>query len=235
MQKKTMVSQMLLENNNLAWSYLKIKKMKQMYDDPYYYFKEFKLDDELKEQIKGSLKIEIITSAVQFAEIFGIYMRCFHDCNKVIHKKILNYEVKEVIDFYQKIQTKRVTYFRKMLGYPSFRQVLNEEWNTKLNESSDNVKKMLIRISKFYLKYRFLYNSYKHGLRAFPMFMGENSNSQPFTIVLRKNLNTVIIWHLNLDEAMIITDYIWNIMHDTIKVYRDRILDNKTEYNVRIY
>jgi len=235
MQNKTKVSHLLLESNNLAWFYLKIKKMKQMYDDPKYYFKDLEMNNQLEIEIKESLKIEIITSVVQLAEIFGIYMKCFHDCKKVIHKKILNYGVNEVIDFYQNIDKKSIPYIRKMLGYPSFRQVLNKEMSNKLNESSKNVKLLLIRISKFYLKYRFLYNSLKHGLRVFPMFIGEDLKSESCTLVLTEKLNTVALYNLDLNEAVEIYEYMAILLRNTMQVYRDRIIDKKLSYNAHIY
>jgi hypothetical protein len=235
MQNKTKVSHLLLENNNLAWFYLKIKKMKQMYDDPRYYFKDLEMSDQLEKEIKESLKIEIVTSVDQLAEVFGIYMECFHDCNKVIHKKILNYRVNNVIDFYQKIHTKKISYIRKMLGYPSFSQVSNKGMSIKLNESAKNVKKMLIRISKFYLKYRFLYNSLKHGLRVFPMFIGEDSKSKSYTLVLTEKLDTEALHNLDFKEAVEIYEYMAILLRNTMQVYKDRVIDKKSSYNVHIY
>jgi len=160
----------LLIELNVSWIYFKSLKFYEMYKNPEKYFPEFNFNGNLKGEIKGNLKIELVTLAVQCAEIFGIYMMCFHQRRKNFYKKILDYSVSDVVCFYKNIEKKKISYIRRMLVYPSYNQVGDKNMTNKLNESSKNVKQKLIKISNFYDKYRFVYNSYKHGLRVFPVF-----------------------------------------------------------------
>ena len=230
--KKPSLTEIFLNENNFLGLYLKTIKFYEMYNNPEKFFPEFKFDKQLKGELQGFIKIEITVSVVQFAEIFGIYLLCFHERKKEFHKKLLDYMVSEVNDFYKNIEKRRIPYFRKILGYPAFNQIFDKKSSIKLNESSKNFKKKLLLISNFYLKYKFLYNSYKHGLRIFPMF---DKNYSSGIMVINRDKESITLYNVDIDEAVELIKWMMPVLQNTLKVFKERIFEGKMSYNAYTY
>ena len=102
--KNPSLTEIFLHENSFLGLYLKTIKFYEIYNHPEKFFPEFKIDKQLKGELQGYIKIEITASVVQFAEIFGIYLLCFYERKKEFHKKLLDYKVGEVTDFYKNIE-----------------------------------------------------------------------------------------------------------------------------------
>jgi len=230
--KNPSLTEIFFSEKSFFGLYLKTMKLYDMYKKPEKYFEEYELDEQVKGELKGNIKIWITASVVQFAEIFGIYLLCFHQRRKELHKKILDYQVSEVNDFYKNIEKRRIPYFRKILGYPSFNQISNRDASIKLNESSKNFKQKLIKISKFYLKYKLLYNSYKHGLRTFPMFDEKYSSG---IMVINRDKKSFTIYNVDIDEAIEFLKWMMPVLNNTLKVFEERVFHGKMSFKAHIY
>ena len=230
--KNPSLTEIFLHENSFIGLYLKTIKLYEMYNNPEKFFPELKINKQLSGELKGYLKIEILVSVVQFAEIFGIYLLCFHERKKEFHKKLLDYKVSEVINFFENIEIRRIPYFRKILGYPAFNQISDKTASIKLNESSKNFKKKLVLISDFYLKYRLLYNSYKHGFRIFPMF---DKNYSSGIMVINRDKKSVTIYNVNVDKAVDLLKWMMPVLKNTLKVFKERIFNGKLSYDAYIY
>lgn len=120
------------------------------------------------------LKLEIIMKFCHYAEnlaaIAITFNKKFDSSDEEmlsLFEQIYQYEVFEVIDFYNQIPTCDLHFIAKFLGYPPI-QLQHEEGKKKIQESCEIAKKELEIIAKNYLEFRKLYNAYKHGYRVFP-------------------------------------------------------------------
>jgi len=133
-----------------------------------------KTTEEEKVKMMQILKLEIIMKFCHYAENFGVvaitFNKKFDSSEKEmigLFDKIYEYEVSEVIDFYNEIPKCDLHFIAKFLGYPPIR-LQHEEGKKKIQESCEIAKKELEIIAKNYLEFRKLYNAYKHGYRVFP-------------------------------------------------------------------
>ncbi len=230
--KKSSLTNIFLIEKNFLWFKFKILYLFEMYNNPRKYFTKIKFDKEIESEIREFIKIEIITTFVHLSEIFGIYMICFHKKNKNFHNKLFDYRVKEVTEFYEQIKKRRTPYIRKMLCYPSYNQIPNKEQTLLLNKSAKNVKEKLGNISRLYLKYKLLYNSYKHGLRVFPV---GGLNYSTGTMVIKNKKNQIIAYNIEIQEAIELTEWMIPFLYNTLKTFNDIVIKKKTSFNTYIY
>lgn len=113
------------------------------------------------------LKIENLITCVQFAEdLAAISLSIMEDMQ--IHKKLVSYRVKDIINFYEDIQKTKLSYsdIFKILGYP---MVIKKQ--SKLKEDLDDSTKKALhnfqKIAPYFIEKQKIYNSIKHGFRCF--------------------------------------------------------------------
>lgn len=133
-----------------------------------------KSTEEEKIKMLQILKLEIIMKFCHYAENLAAvaitFNKKFDSSNEEmlgLFDKIYEYQISEVIEFYEKISDCNLDFIAKFLGYPCI-QLQNEIGREKIVISCEFARSYLKIIAKNYLEFRALYNSYKHGYRVFP-------------------------------------------------------------------
>lgn len=73
---------------------------------------------EYKKLICELLRLEIIVTTVHYAEVFASNLLAMKKKIKRFHKFLLSYNVPDIINFYQNIGKRRLSYISNLLGYP---------------------------------------------------------------------------------------------------------------------
>jgi len=151
--------------------------------------------EEIQVKMAQILKLEIIMKFCHYAENLAAIAITFNkkfDSSEEemlsLFEKINEYQVPEVIDFYNQIPECDLEFIAKFLGYPPL-LLQNEEGKKKIQDSCEIAKKELEIIAKNYLEFRLLYNAYKHGYRVFP---GKDQNKQDAFGFIDKGVQKII-------------------------------------------
>ena len=150
--------------------------------------------EEEQDKMLQILKLEIIMKFCHYAENLAAVAITFNkkfDSSEeemtALFEKIYEYQVPEVIDFYNQIPKCDLHFIAKFLGYPPIR-LQNEKGKKKIQDSCEVAKKELEIIAKNYLEFRLLYNAYKHGYRVFP---GKDQNKQDAFSFIDKGIQKI--------------------------------------------
>lgn len=149
---------------------------------------------ELHEKMLQIIKLEIVMKFCHYAENLAAVAISFNkkfDSSEQemlsLFDKIYEYDIFEVIDFYNQIPKCDLHFIAKFLGYPPIR-IQSEKGREVIETSCVMAKKELEIIAKNYLEFRLLYNAYKHGYRLFPV---KNQNKQDGFVFIDKGIQKI--------------------------------------------
>lgn len=178
---------------------------------------------EQHEKMLQIIKLEILMKFCHYAENLAAFAITFnekYDSSEEemlsLFEKIYEYEVPQVIEFYNKIPNCDLQFIAKFLGYPPIK-LQNEDGMKKIETSCKIAKRELEIIAKKYLELRLLYNAYKHGYRIFPakdqnkqdaygfIYKGKQKiitvNENEFDIIIRASRHIRKLFELILNHA----------------------------------
>jgi hypothetical protein len=229
---------MLSNGQALYWPYLKLKILKKIYDDPYGFF-QVKISDDLTEinVLKGCIKLEFITTTVMYAEVLASNLLARKE-SKIFHEPLLNYPVENIIQFYNEIDTFDANYLCTLLQYPPLEQ-MGEDLKEKCMKSGLSFKDKLLKIKDYYLKYRGLYNSYKHGLRVTVNEINGGTEDEDILITYfndKHNIDKINLIKIeNINEEIKLCSYIEKILIAVNESHSERIISNKKEFQITLF
>lgn len=174
------------------------------------------VEDKLR--MRHVLKLEIIAKFCHFAENLGALIISFSDSYSSAEEEHIglfntlgNYQTSEIIDLYEKIETRNLNYIAKFVGYGPLD--IQDDYSRKILENSCIiVKEKLEQIAKSYLSLRGIYNAYKHGYR---LVVGKDQNENSSFAFLDKN---------NKQKLMVIDETKFNEIKISISHIRNLIL-----------
>lgn len=132
-----------------------------------FYLQPFDFNWDRRDDSILMLKIDNLITCVQFAEdLAAVSLSILEDMQ--MHKKLVSYRVKDVINFYEDIQKTKLSFsdIFKILGYPI---IIKKQ--PKLKKDLDGSTKKALhnfqKIAKYFIDNQKTYNSIKHGFRCF--------------------------------------------------------------------
>lgn len=164
-------------------------------------------ETDLAERMNRFLRLMLISKYCHFAEILGATAIAFLNAKMKSsfvryskdeeEKKVLDilssYTVGDVVNFYISISKRRISYIADFMGYPPlFMQEIEKQ--KILITSCNTIKEVLDLIRSYYIKYKDIYNAYKHGYRVIPTTLDSSHEAMLFVndngeaIVLELNL-----------------------------------------------
>jgi len=217
--------------------YVKSRIMKKTLDNPELFQKKTIDDKELDLLTKELVRIEIIATAVHYAEVFAsklIAMKRY----KWFHKFLLEYKPSEIIKFYKDISKRRNNYVANLLQYPQVSLVQPEDSKKEIKESVQQIHSEINKLAKFYLKWHDFYNSYKHGFRV---FASKPNPDDDFTlagyITDPKSLNSFRIQMTSehVEEALDYCEFMFRILSNAEDVFVQRKIEKKDKMKMTIF
>ena len=180
---------------------------------------------------------EILMNTVHFAEVFAANLLALKSHNAGFHKYLLEYNIYEIINFYENAEYFDYNYLCKLLGYPEI-EYCDKEKKDMLKKSCNKVKKSIIEIGEFYLKYRKLYNSYKHGFRIAIVEIGSDYETRRPIIMSPSNIDDLeqVTFYNYLDNNSLHISYIMNeILTSVYATFKERVIENKDSFKIKIW
>lgn len=142
--------------------------------------------DEL-DKAEKVLTLEVVVKFCHLAENFAAFAIAFkkryeNEREEIlgISKTIANYEVAQVVNFYEYVEKRELQYIAQFIGYPPLSL---QSANTKpfIERSCQNIKSDITKIAKLYAELRPLYDAYKHGYRI--AFAENEAGVYAFTLI----------------------------------------------------
>lgn len=241
------LAQMITQLSNNEWKMVMIGLFKDVRENPKKMLKEEKIFSEEEKLIwEQHIDIKIITEAISYMELLGVYLLAFSKKEKVIQKVLLNYEIPEIEKMYKKISLMNCDEVIDLIGYPPIDELspeTNLEFIEEYKKSSLNLKKVLVKIADFYLKHKQFYNDYKHGFRIFPTTSSPPNSSlfgSTFQIIKGESLNKIRIYHSEFlrkisDESFELSNRISTLLGILIPIFRERFIENKNEFTISLF
>jgi len=232
------LAQLITWSPNYEWKLIKMAILKDIRKNPPNILRfGDKFTEENKLIFEQQINIEMIAEAVSFAELLGAYLLAFSQKQRIVQKVLFEYKVKQVMELYKKVKEMNHQEISKLIGYPDiseFEPDCRKKIEGDLKKSSENIKKVIVKIATFYLDHLQFYNDYKHGFRIFPTTSSPEGKAfgAAFQIVNGDILNKAIIHKdsnlLNkADEAFKIARKIRNILYFLLPIFRKRFIENK--------
>lgn len=193
------------------------------------------VDEGTSHLIKDMLKIEASITTVHFSEVFASNLLAFKKGIKRFHKTLLSYSVGDVDEFYEKIGKRRISYIANLLGYPSLHQIEDEELKENLKKSCITVRNKMNEIGEYYLHFKDLYNSYKHGFR---IGVAESGYDELYPVIIylddRKKLDTGKIMRFGelISKEIEYCNFMTHILGAVTETFIDRVLYKKESWTV---
>lgn len=128
-------------------------------------------DDASKDMIKDLLIVEIIVSTMFLAESFAAIAHACYTNPKDIQNYLKEFNATK---FYSTIGSKNDDYLARILSIPQIDHISGKR--EEITEGLKDFKEYLYEFKEYYFSNLDLFNSYKHGLRIFPMCTFENNN-----------------------------------------------------------
>jgi len=153
-------AELFWEFHNLNGLILNLKLLKKVFDNPSKIFSDI---SELL--IKDNLFIEILMKFCKIAEDLGAILYSKSENPYEFTKKYITYSVRNVVGFYSKIIDKKIE-IDELFYYPTTNKQNNDEAKHIIHLSLIDLKGNMRIIAENYLKYKGIYNSYKHGYRV---------------------------------------------------------------------
>lgn len=176
--------------SNVFWIYhdmvgakISIRILKDNFENPSRIFPEMN-----PQSVKDQIYIETLMKFCKFAEDLGGLITSRDKDMFEFAQKFSKYNVKKVISFYKSLPLDN-NKISEIFSYPKIEIQKSGEAKSYLQNSHKHIKDSLEEIKEDYLKYRSVYNSYKHGYRIrfkkMEMTMGdEGSGTKKYNRVL---------------------------------------------------
>jgi len=148
------------EFHNLYGLLLNLILLKRVFRDPSKIFSD--INDNL---VKDNLFIEILMKFCKIAEDLGAILYSKSEDPYEFTKKYITYSVRDVVGFYSRIIDKKIK-IDELFYYPPINKQNNDKAKNTIRLSFIELKGNLKIIAENYLKYKEIYNSYKHGYRV---------------------------------------------------------------------
>jgi len=237
---ETALSKLFCKYNNHMWLLVKINLMKDVLENPAKFFSKIS-DNKVIEILCENVKIEIVCTTIQYIELFNAYLQAFYEKDPRFQKVILNYKVKDIEEFFDKILNSDLMHILEVTGYPSIKKVVDKKLRKDVLNYCSWVKDEISRMSSFYKKYKDTYNSYKHGLRLFPIdIMDKESNMSPAIINIfdKKNIACLKYEYFessDIEECIEIANSISLILNNSLKAFEKWAIDKETNFEVAFF
>ena len=178
---------------------------------------------------KEFIRLELVANTVHYAEVFAASLLAMKKYTR-LHKFLLEYQPREIIDFYKQIPKKPISYVTKLLQYPAFHQMLPSPTKDELHLSIKEIHKEFKNLAKFYLVWHDMYNSYKHGLR---IVVGKPNPYEDFTVLAYPfsvdKLDTMRMHRTDeeVEKCLRLCEFMWKILNNTESNFLQSILEKK--------
>jgi len=222
------------------WLFFKVKMLERVLQNFHSWFPEIEFNDEKASLVHEMIRLEILVTTVHYAEVLAANILAFRERRKRFHRILLSYKVSEVIDFYEKMKHRRLSYIAKLLGYPALFQITDEKGRETLKTSCEYVKRRLSEIGDFYLRFNSLYNAYKHGFRVGVAQSAPPPGFEPYAFTLwppdREKLDEAIVMRLGQPEKEIeMCAFMVSLLNAITETFSQRILNRKPSFTTRIF
>lgn len=133
-------------------------------------YPELSSDPHKSDFYKWAIRIELLTKFCQFSENLGAHMiaaRTVTDDYTDLERytsQLLDYKIADVVEFYKNIENSDLNFFSEIMAYPSLSKQ-EGDGREILKKSCEYLRDNLNFIGQEYIKFKGLYNSYKHGFR----------------------------------------------------------------------
>lgn len=172
--------------HDMVGAYISIKILKDNFEYPSRIFPE--MDPQL---VKDQIYIEILMKFCKFAEDLGGLIASRDKNMFKFAQKFNMYQINDVISFYEDLSLSE-NEISEIFSYPKIEMQRSGEAKSNLQTSYNHIKDSLKIIKEDYLKYRPVYNSYKHGYRVrfkkMEMTMGHEGSE-------KKKYNKVLLYY----------------------------------------
>jgi len=168
--------------HNLDGLSLTLEMIKRIHDNPKSIFPDI---DVIK--VKDNLFIEILMKFCKMAEDLGALLCSKSENPYEFTMNYIKYQVKDVVRFYKHIQEDAED-LKRVFYYPPVDKQDNKKAKSSLRLSFIELKANLKIIAENYIKYKDMYNSYKHGYRIrfkdADMQFGEGNEAKYYSKVI---------------------------------------------------
>jgi hypothetical protein len=241
------LSQLICFSPNYEWKLIKIAFLKEIRENPLNILGHGGILTELdKLVLEQQINIDIIAETVSFGELLGAYFLAFSKKEKILQKTLFEYKTWQVTELYKKVEQMNYNEISKLIGYPDieeFELKSREKIKEDMKKSSENIKKTIIKIARFYLKNLQFYNDYKHGFRIFPTTSSPPDSKTfgaTFQLVKGESFNKAIIYNDETlkkwaEEAFEISDKIRILLSIILPIFRERIIEDKKEIKFTLF
>jgi len=193
----------------------------------------YALPSDLQEKARGLLIVELVSKFCESAEdlaAFGIafateFYKDALDPDDV-WKKLAEYQVGDVVNFYRDIQRRGPDYFANLHGYPPLD--LQEDSSRRiLFRSCKQLAAYLNRIAESYNDLSELHNAYKHGMRLFFGHLTDERTKEvvPSVAYVDKDANTkaILFARETIDELFALCSGIGELLGAMLHWHKLRI------------
>lgn len=135
-------------------------------------------DDVDNGSLKDCLILEIITSTMFLTEMFAAIAQACLTNPKNIQKHLKEFKA---TNFYADISSRDDNYYAQILSMPQIDYISGNK--EVIFEGINDFKQFLNEIKEYYFSHLDLFNSYKHGLRLFPV-SANDENNEPFNCIM---------------------------------------------------
>lgn len=216
--------------------FIKSKIIKKALDNPELFSREKLNDKEQELLVKELLRIELIATTVHYAETFAATLLAMRKYKR-FHKFLLEYNIKEIRDFYTNIDKRRPSYITKLLQYPQPYQIQPKEFRKEIKKSVSDAHKELKILSKFYFKWIDFYNSYKHGFRVFASKPNPNEDFTLTCYPTKEKLNSFQIAHTKneIRKILDLCEFMFKFLSNAESTFSQRVLEEKTQFQTTLF
>jgi len=153
-------AELFWEFHNLNGLILNLELIRKVFNEP------SKIFSDVSEQIvKDNLFIEILMKFCKIAEDLGAILYSKSEDPYEFTKEYITYTIRNVVDFYSKITDNKAK-IEELFYYPPIDKQDNDKAKNIIHFSLIELKGDLRIIAETYVKYKEIYNSYKHGYRV---------------------------------------------------------------------
>jgi len=136
-------------------------------------------NDELEDQMKDLLIIEIIASTMFLTEVFASLVGGLKDQPDNLQQYLKNFKATDVYSTIDKLSDDD---YIKILSIPPV-NFIDEDGKNLLLVNLTPFKEILIELKEYYFSNLDLFNSYKHGFRIFPLLTSNENGDATSTIM----------------------------------------------------
>lgn len=146
------------------WHFMRFLHFRECINDPGSFNDISRMDNDQDGYVYTMLNVELIVSFLSFLEVLPIYLRNLRNL-KNVQMALHRYQVDQVERFYRDVGQDDWKVVYGYLGYDTCTE-LDVESQQAYNLSAKSVREELVRCGQFYLDFKGLLNSYKHGMRV---------------------------------------------------------------------